>query len=183
MSSLWSSQTGAGSRYGWRGGVGVVRGGGGTMGPVFVPQSTRIAWQLAARQVTSSRQIDECCNERNKQEEIGWKLKDQWMLPSHYVTLSLAVCVCRLDIRLSQQIAPNTLPTRCQLAVAFFQRHSNWTTQSNRAIKCALFRCTSTSTVCTWTRFVPFKPDNLIIITESYNNVKCTKNATKNESK
>lgn len=49
----------------------MVRGGGGTIGPVFVPQSTRIAWQLAARQVTSSRQIDECCNERNKQEEIG----------------------------------------------------------------------------------------------------------------
>lgn len=78
MSSLWSSQTGAGSRYGWRGGVGVVRGGGGTIGPVFVPQSTRIAWQLAARQVTSSRQIDECCKKRRRRRRMveSWKISE-----------------------------------------------------------------------------------------------------------
>lgn len=71
--------------------------------------------------------------------ENGWKLKDQWMLPGHLcmcVCVSVSVCQAplRLDIRLSQQIAPNTLANSTLDSLRLLQRHSNWTTQSNRQL-------------------------------------------------
>lgn len=146
MSSLWSSQTGAGSRYGWRGGVGVVRRGGGTIGPVFVPQSTRIAWQqLAARQVTSSRQIDECC-------------KGEWLKVERSVNVArslvyecVRVCLCwcvKPHFDWTFAFRSKSLPIRslrvhstARLASPFATAFQlDYAVQS--AIKCALFRCT-----------------------------------------
>lgn len=54
------------------------------------------------------------------------------------VCLCVSVSVCqaplRLDIRLSQQIAPNTLANSTLDSLRLLQRHSNWTTQSNRQL-------------------------------------------------